>query len=149
MIKIKLSSIFSLMLLLASTANAGDRAVEINIGGIGPAVDGAAFDTVKQVVGHAVAAGTVDKFIVRSYGIEGGFSACAQAAPVTKKFGHFVKQLGSIKPNPVTTAYSVNLVPVCTEELVFCPDDAMLCPDGKTYVSRVAPSCAFAPCPGL
>lgn len=27
-----------------------------------------------------------------------------------------------------------------------CPADAIKCPDGS-YVSRVAPSCSFAPCP--
>lgn len=33
------------------------------------------------------------------------------------------------------------------DEMVFCTMDAMQCPDGS-YVGRVAPSCAFAPCPG-
>jgi hypothetical protein len=32
-------------------------------------------------------------------------------------------------------------------EPVFCTMDAKQCPDGS-YVGRVAPSCAFAPCPG-
>jgi hypothetical protein len=147
--KLKLSYVISLILLIASTANAGNRAVEIDIGGIGPGVDAAAFDTVKQVVGHAVATGTVDKFIVRNYGIEGGFSACAQASPGSKTFGSFVKQLGSIKPNRNTTAYAVRPVAACTDEVVFCTQEVKLCPDGKTYVGRIGPSCEFAPCPGL
>lgn len=33
------------------------------------------------------------------------------------------------------------------EEAVACTMDAKLCPDGS-YVGRVPPSCAFAPCPG-
>lgn len=33
------------------------------------------------------------------------------------------------------------------DEVVFCTMDAKECPDGS-YVSRVAPSCEFAPCPG-
>jgi len=30
---------------------------------------------------------------------------------------------------------------------IACTTDALLCSDGKTYVSRSPPSCAFAPCP--
>ena len=33
-------------------------------------------------------------------------------------------------------------------EPVACAQEAMLCPDGKTYVSRQGPKCEFAPCPG-
>lgn len=40
-----------------------------------------------------------------------------------------------ILPNPVTPS------PVA------CTSDAKLCPDGKTYVSRIAPSCQFTACP--
>jgi hypothetical protein len=38
--------------------------------------------------------------------------------------------------------------PTYTTEPVACAQDAMLCPDGS-YVSRVAPKCEFAPCPGI
>ncbi|MDO9105600.1 MAG: hypothetical protein Q7U57_11645 [Methylovulum sp.] len=135
------------MLMLGNTTVFADsRAVEININGIGPAVDAAAFGAVRQVIGHAVADGIVDKFIVNSYGIEGGFSACAQASPQTKEFVFFVRQLRSIVPSPKTTAYSVNPVVSCTNEVTFCTQDAKLCPDGS-YVSRIPPSCEFAPCP--
>jgi hypothetical protein len=146
--KLKFSFIFSIMMLTASSAFAQKTAVEINIGGIGPAVDAAAFETVQQVIGHAVANGIVEKFIVRGYGIEGGFSACAQASSKTKGFAAFIKQLKAITPNPDTTAYSLDPVASCIEEVVFCTQDAKLCPDGS-YVSRVAPSCAFAPCPAV
>jgi len=30
---------------------------------------------------------------------------------------------------------------------VVCTQEAKLCPDGKTYVSRTGPNCEFAPCP--
>lgn len=40
-------------------------------------------------------------------------------------------------PTPISTS-SNNIA---------CTQDAMLCPDGKTYVSRIPPSCEFAPCP--
>ncbi|MEQ1739088.1 MAG: hypothetical protein ABL884_04195 [Methyloglobulus sp.] len=146
--KLTLGFIFSVLLVTASSAFAVNNAVEIGIGGIGPGVDEAALSTVSQVIGSAVANGVVDKFIVKGYGIEGGFSACAQASPFTKKFGAFVKQLKTIKANPNTTAYSVHLVAACNETVTFCTQDVKLCPDGS-YVSRVGPSCSFAPCPGL
>jgi hypothetical protein len=37
--------------------------------------------------------------------------------------------------------------PAPTPTPVACTADAKLCPDGKTYVSRTAPSCQFAACP--
>jgi len=36
-----------------------------------------------------------------------------------------------------------------TPEPVVCAQEAMLCPDGKTYVSREAPNCEFAKCPEI
>lgn len=33
------------------------------------------------------------------------------------------------------------------DDMIACTMDAKLCSDGVTYVGRVAPSCAFAPCP--
>ena len=73
--------IFLAMALLTTSAFAGNRAVEISINGIGPAVDGAAMQTVQQVIGHAVADGVIDKFVVNGYGIEGGFfRLCAGVA---------------------------------------------------------------------
>jgi hypothetical protein len=135
--------------LAASSANAA-KAVQIDIGGIGPPVDGAAMATIKQVIGFAVARGVVGKYIDLNDGvrlpIEGGFSACVQASPRTNGFETFVQQLRSIKPNPATTAYSVKSTTSCPP-VVFCPQDAKMCPDGS-FVGRVAPSCAFAPCPG-
>ena len=139
--------ICSLALLISTSAIAENRAVEISINGIGPAVDAAAFETVKQVIGHAVANGIVDKFIVSGYGIEGGFSACAQASSRTRGFGAFVKQLRTITPDPNTTAYTLHPTTACIDEATVCTQDVKQCPDGS-FVGRVAPSCDFAPCPG-
>lgn len=145
--KSQLRFIFLAMTLLTKSAFAENRAVEISINGIGPAVDAAAMQTAQQVIGHAVADGVIDKFVVSGYGIEGGFSACAQASPRTNGFVSFVRQLRSIVPNSKTTAYSLHLVAACADTPTVCTQDAKLCPDGS-YVSRVPPSCAFAPCPG-
>jgi hypothetical protein len=112
-------------------------------------MDVAASSTVRQVIGQAVASGVLDRFIVLGYGINGGFSACAEAAPAGQaiNFNAFINQLNSIQPNPQTTAYSVQPVESCTTDAVFCTQDAQQCPDGS-FVSRVAPSCEFAQCPG-
>ncbi len=37
--------------------------------------------------------------------------------------------------------------PISSDDAKMCTMDAKLCPDGVTYVGRVAPSCAFAACP--
>ena len=148
MIKSKLSLATFVLLSTSTVFASGNQAVEIDIGGIGPAVDAAAVQTVLQVVGHSVASGVVDKFEIKGYGIEGGFSACAQASPITKTFGSLVKQLRTIKPNPKTTAYSVRTVASCADDLPVCTQEVKLCPDGKTYVGRTGPRCEFAPCPG-
>jgi len=145
--KSNLRFMFLGLLLFTTSAFAGNRAVEISIGGIGPAVDAAAFETVKQIIGNAVANGIVDKFSVSGYGIEGGFSACAQASPRTKGFGSFVRQLRTVVPNPNTTAYSLHPVAACIDDVAVCTQDVKQCPD-SSYVSRIAPFCEFAPCPG-
>lgn len=36
-----------------------------------------------------------------------------------------------------------------TPEQIACTQEAMLCPDGVTYVSRHAPNCEFAQCPEI
>jgi hypothetical protein len=107
--------VVALILSIGTPAFAQDRAVEISIAGIGPPVDIAGFQTVRQVIGHAVSNGVIDKFIVLGYGIEGGFTACAKAAPFTEtqELKAFVRQLRSIAPNPATTSYSVTLTSRC------------------------------------
>ncbi|MDO9105553.1 MAG: hypothetical protein Q7U57_11390 [Methylovulum sp.] len=112
--QLRIALVFVGLLLTAGANAAESRAVEININGMGPAVDDAAFTTVKQVIGSAIANGVIDQFIVYGYGDEGGFSACAQASSRNKGFVAFVKQLRSIMPNPATTAYTLNPVTACT-----------------------------------
>ncbi|WP_019866853.1 hypothetical protein [Methylovulum miyakonense] len=118
--KASLGAIFLGMALTGTSALAANRAIEINIGGRGPAVDGPAFETVKDVIGHAVASGIVDKFTVRGYGVEGGFSACAQASPWVKNvdFYAFIRQLRTITPNAQTTFYSLAPVEACSDDVV-------------------------------
>ncbi|MGZ4996578.1 MAG: hypothetical protein ACXV8P_08090 [Methylobacter sp.] len=123
-------------------------AFEVSITGIGPAVDIAASDTVRQVIGHAVANGVIERFIVLGHGVEGGFSACAEAAPTgqVENLNAVINQLNTIRPNPQTTAYSVTPVEACSNETVFCTQDVFQCSSGS-FVGRVPPSCQFASCP--
>jgi hypothetical protein len=125
-------------------------AVEISITGIGPPVDSVAYRAVRRVIGRGVANGSIDRFIVRGYGIEGGFTACVEAAephgrPI--KLNGILQQLRKIRPNPRTTAYSVVPSEGCGDLTGVCAQDVKLCPDGS-FVSRMAPDCSFAPCPG-
>ncbi len=123
-------------------------AVEISIFGIGPPVDGSAVNKVRRTVGASIATGVTDTYFVRGYGIEGGFSACAQKSPFASHtdFGAFVNRLKGITPDPTTTSYSVERTVSC-DEPVFCTADVNICPDGSA-VSRVPPTCEFAACPG-
>lgn len=65
---------------ISPPAFAKPRAIEIAINGIGPPADLGAVQTVRQVIGHAVGDGTIDRFIVSGYGIEGGFRLRAGGA---------------------------------------------------------------------
>lgn len=88
------------------------HAIEISIGGIGPGVDAAAYKKLRQLIGNAIAASVIDKFVIYGYGREGGFSACVEdrprIQPPSKAFEKFVKQLNNLKPDPNTSFYSVN-----------------------------------------
>lgn len=134
---------------------AENRAVNIHIGSIGGALDNAAVRSVRQLMGHAVASSTVDRFIVSSPStvsalpIEGGLSACAEAGFGVKKarFDAFIQELRSIHPKP-GTFYRVARTASCSDDgNVACTQDAQLCSDGSS-VGRIPPSCNFAPCPG-
>jgi len=93
------------------------HAIEISIGGIGPGVDPVAYKKLRQLLGNAIAASVIDKFVIYGYGREGGFSACVEDRPSTqppsKAFEKLVKQLNGIKPNPSTSFYSVNRLLTC------------------------------------
>lgn len=91
-------------------------AVEVSIGGIGPGVDATAFRKVRLLISDAMFKGTIDYFDVYGYGKEGGFSACMEKGrfAAAGSFELFLKALKAIKPNPATTAYSVDGVTLCT-----------------------------------
>lgn len=92
------------------------QALDISIFSIGPPVDAKAYKKVRLVIGNAIASGVLDKFIVRGYGIEGGFSGCVESGRFTpeKRFNNVLKQLRAIRPNRETTAYSVEPTASCT-----------------------------------
>ena len=100
----------------ATTVVVAPTAVEVSIGGIGPGVDAKAFTKVRLLIADAVFRGTIDYFDVYGYGKEGGFSSCMEKGrfAATGSFEAFVKALKAIKPNPSTTAYSVDTVEACT-----------------------------------
>ncbi|MEQ1558299.1 MAG: hypothetical protein ABL933_05090 [Methyloglobulus sp.] len=143
--KSKLHLFFMLLVSLSTSAMAVNNAVEITIGGKGPAVDALAFRMVQRTIGNAITNGIIDNFNVSGYGKEGGYSACAQASPFTKSFPAFVQQLRTIKPNLNTTAYSLHLTTACPQATAFCTQDVKRCPNGS-FVGRIAPSCQFAAC---
>ena len=76
-----------------------DRAVNINLGSTGGALDNSALATIRRVVGKAISSEAVDTFIVYSpriggpVQIEGGLNACAEAGFSAKpnQFREFVK----------------------------------------------------------
>lgn len=56
----------------------------------------------------------------------------------------FERVVPTVSPRgPVPT---VEVSPLPDEDVVFCTQDALECPDG-TFVGRVGPKCEFAPCP--
>ena len=67
-------------------ADPANRAVNVSLGSNGGAIDNAALRSIRKLVGKAITADTVDTFAVyspRAGGpilIEGGLSACAEAA---------------------------------------------------------------------
>jgi hypothetical protein len=140
---------------IAVPALAENRAVTIDIGSIGGALDEAAVRAVRKIVGNAIARGAVDSFLVNSpragfpIPIEGGLSACAEAGfgASKTKFNAFVQQLRSIHPKP-GTYYNLERTASCErgENNTVCAADVKTCPDGSA-VSRVPPSCDFAACP--
>lgn len=56
--------------------------------------------------------------------------------------------IGKVEPLVPSEQVITPVKPSPPPEPIFCTQDAKLCPDG-TYVSRIPPSCEFAPCPTL
>lgn len=104
------------MALQTSISRASEnRAVEVDIFGMGPAVDAAAMANVNAVLGQVVARGDAQKFIIYGYGFEGGYAACLEVPRYEKAetVDAIVAQLKAISPNPRTTSYSVRPVAEC------------------------------------
>ena len=92
-----------------------NRAIEISIFGIGPAVDAGAVRNVRRVIGRAVSRGIIDNYITYGYGIEGGSSSCIQLSRFEddKSLQQLESELLQIQPNPATTSYNVKTVVTC------------------------------------
>ena len=140
---------------------AADRAVNVNIGGTGGAVDVASVQKVRKVIGHAIADSTVDTLYVYSprkggpVPIEGGFSACAELGYGTSpgRFDDFIQQLRAINP-PSGTFYQVDLVPVCepiktTQPLSCGGIQGKQCSDAQQYCDLGIGQCGVADAQGI
>ncbi|CAA9402308.1 hypothetical protein AVDCRST_MAG94-5981 [uncultured Leptolyngbya sp.] len=105
-------------LVKALESEAQQRALEVSIFGIGPAVDQQAVEAVRSVIGRAVTRGTIDTYITYGYGIEGGSSSCIQLSRFQDptQLLPLRSQLLRIKPNPQTTSYTVKAVAACTQQ---------------------------------
>jgi len=90
------------------------RALEISIGGIGPAADPQAVKAVRAIIGRAVTEGVIDTYITYGYGIEGGTSSCIQLSrdQEPQQLRQLQRKLLRIRP-PETTAYDVKAVTAC------------------------------------
>jgi hypothetical protein len=143
---------------LAAITLPDNLAVNIIIGSKTGVQDAAALRAIRQVVGYGIASGAVDSFtvyiprtgvLVPAEGGKSALNACADAGfgANKAKFNAFIQDLNTIKVKK-GVFYTVLPAANCPApaEPVFCTQDVKLCPDGSA-VGRVAPSCAFAPCP--
>lgn len=53
----------------------------------------------------------------------------------------------TITPTKINVCDLEPCPPVTSGKQVVCTQEAMLCPDGKTYVGRTGPNCEFSACP--
>lgn len=133
-----------------SDVDSANRAVNINLGSTGVALDNTALRAIRKLVGQAISSDTVDTFSVYSpraggpIPIEGGLIACAEAgfSSSPQSFTRFIGQLRDIRPK-AGTFLNVELADRCK------PIDASMplacggiagtaCPDEKQY-------CDFGP----
>ena len=140
--------LIALVLSIHALAFAQNRAVRIDAVSDGRGIDSAALQTARQIIGRAVADGTVDTFVVYSprvggpIPIEGGLFACAEAGfnsdPVA--LDRFFAQLRAIRPLP-GTFFNFELTTGCTQEPepavcggfagIPCPDDEICVDDPR------------------
>jgi hypothetical protein len=88
------------------------RAVEINILGLGPAIDERAFSEVRTLIAREVVDNNVTRFIVGGFGVEGGFSACVELRD-EREARNLQARLGRVRPDPSTTSYSLRRMERC------------------------------------
>ena len=125
-----------------SRGNPSNRAVNINLGSSGVALDDAALRAIRKLVGHAISVNTVDTFSVYRpkvggpIPIEGGLIACAEAgfSSTPQSFTRFVSQLRDIRPK--TVVLNVELAdrckPIDADMPLACGGIAgAACPDAK------------------
>lgn len=143
------------------SVSAENRAVNVNIGGTGGAVDSASVQEVRKIIGHAIADNTVDTFYVYSprtggpVSIEGGMSACAELGFGTSPgiFDDFIQQLQAINP-PSGTFYNVELTSVCnpigaTQPISCGGIQGKQCPDAQQYCDLGVGQCNVADAQGI
>ena len=92
------------------------NALNISIGGIGPGVDASSYRKVRRLIGVGVTRGILDRFVIQGYGREGGISACVEQGRFASqaRYDLLLKALRAIKPNPKTTAYSLEPTSGCS-----------------------------------
>lgn len=88
------------------------RAVEINIFGLGPAIDARAFREVRTLIAREVVDNNVTKFIVSGFGVEGGFSACVELRG-EREARDLDARLRRVRPDPSTTSYNLRRMERC------------------------------------
>jgi hypothetical protein len=129
---------------------AENRAVNINIGSTGGALDNAALLATRKVIGKAIISSTVDTFIVYSPKVggptprEGGLSACAEGgfSATPNSFNSFNKQLHSIHPK-TGTFLTLELVANCKpiEPLICGGITGKQCPSDQACVDDPNDNC--------
>ena len=135
-----------------------NRAVNINLGSTGGALDNSALETIRRQVGKAISSEAVDTFIVYSprvggpVQIEGGLSACAEAGFSGKpnQFREFVHKLREIRPR-AGTVLNVELTDQCKpvgsgsgEGNVCGGITGTACPDATQYCDFGVGQCKIA-----
>jgi hypothetical protein len=134
-------------------------AVNITIGSKRGSVDEAAVRSVREAIGSAISAGTVDIFYVyypRAGGVtstEFGLSACAEAGlnSAPEKFGNLISQLRSIR-HQTQTFINIERVEQCKDIEPIEPTDCggilgILCPRSQ-YCETGAGQCKIADAQG-
>lgn len=88
-------------------------------------------------------------FVVRT-GPSCEFAPCPGEGGCTVGGKHYAVGEGFVAPDGCNSCSCTKDGVACTAMAcppANCTEEAMLCPDGKTYVSRTGPNCEFAPCP--